>query len=379
MELESASGIILFAAAVVAIGLDNSILSPYYEHFLEVPLSIQLGDFVLSKHLLHWVNDGLMVIFFMLVALEIKREVLEGELNSLSKVILPAAAALGGMIMPAMVFMLFNMNNEYAMRGWAIPTATDIAFSLGVISLLGSRVPLSLKMFLMALAIFDDVGAIIIIALFYNADIYFISLLIAVLCLIILFIFNRLKVENLIPYFLTGAIMWLAVLNSGVHATLAGVALAFAIPLTPAKRVAHIIHPWVGFLVLPLFAFMNAGVSLDDLPPGLSNLFSPTMLGISLGLLFGKFIGVFSVTFLVIKLGLAKMPSKSTWPQIFGISLVCGIGFTMSFFVGTLAYPVLGAAEPYDAWVRLGVLSGSLISGFLGYIVLSLTTQKLEP
>lgn len=384
IQLESSGGIILFLTALIAIFIDNSALSPYYEHFLEIPISLGFGDLVISKHLLHWINDGLMVIFFLLVGLEIKRELIEGELSSFSKVILPAAAALGGMIVPALVFSLINHNNAFAMRGWAIPTATDIAFSLGILSLLGKRVPSSLKIFLMALAIFDDLGAIIVIALFYNAEISFIYLSLAFSSIIILMALNRFKVRSLFPYLSVGFLLWVFMLGSGIHATLAGVILALAIPLkkeheideSPAKKLAHVIHPWVAFLILPLFAFTNAGVSFADVPPGLANILSPVTLGVALGLIMGKMIGVFTTTFLAIKLGLAKMPTNANWQQIFGIALVCGVGFTMSFFVGTLAYPSGSTLEPYSAWVRIGVLSGSIISGLLGYIVLRLTTEK---
>lgn len=350
-----------------------------------MPLSLQLGNWVVSKHLLHWINDGLMAIFFLTVGLEIKREILEGELNSPSRVILPLIAALGGMLLPAVVFSMFNIGNEYAMRGWAIPTATDIAFSLGILSLLGSRVPMALKIFLAALAIFDDLGAIIIIALFYNTDISMLSLLSALVCLASLFMLNRAGVRTLLPYLVIGLLMWICVLNSGVHATLAGVALALALPLredasgySPAKHMLKALHPWVAFLVLPLFAFANAGVSLQDLPGGFSALFSPVLLGIMFGLLFGKLLGVFGSTFIAVKLGFAKMPSNSNWKQLFGIALVCGVGFTMSFFVGTLAYPMSDKVTlPYDAWVRFGVIFGSLFSGTFGYLVLRFTTKNV--
>ncbi len=385
IKLEASAGIILFSAALVALVLDNSALSPYYQHILELPISIQFGTMGLSQHLLHWVNDGLMVVFFMVVGLEIKREMIEGELNSPSKVILPAAAALGGMIVPALVFTLLNFGNTYAMRGWAIPTATDIAFSLGILSLLGSRVPISLKIFLTALAIFDDLGAIVVIAIFYTSDLSFLSLGLALFFVLVLFAMNRLGVKSQLPYFFVGAILWLCVLQSGVHATLAGVALAFALPLRdkskpldapPYNGLVEHLHPWIAYFVLPLFALANAGVSFGDVPPGLGNIFSPVMLGVGLGLLLGKLVGVFATTFLAVKLGLAKMPTNATWPQLFGIALVCGVGFTMSFFVGTLAYPG-DTAEPYAAWVRLGVIFGSLTAGMLGYIVLRLTTKKV--
>lgn len=385
IKLESFGGIILFAAALVAITIDNSPLAPYFEHLLEIPISIQVGSLSLSKHLLHWVNDGLMVVFFLVVGLEIKRELIEGELNSASKVILPAAAALGGMIAPALVFTLFNMGSDYAMRGWAIPTATDIAFSLGILSLLGKRVPLSLKVFLTALAIFDDLGAIIIIAIFYTADLSLISLLLALGAIFILALLNRFNVKGYGAYFLVGAALWLCLLQSGVHATLAGVILALAIPLrnkreadpdfSPSENLVRKLHPWIVYMILPIFALANAGVSFADVPPGLANIFSPVMLGVMLGLLVGKLVGVFLTTFLAIKLGIASKPTASTWPQIFGIALVCGVGFTMSFFVGTLAYPGGSTTEPYAAWVRLGVIFGSLLSGLLGYIVLRLTTK----
>jgi NhaA family Na+:H+ antiporter len=386
LKLESSAGIILFAAALLAIIIDNSPYHTYYEEFFETILSINIGSISLSNHLLHWINDGLMVIFFLTVGSEIKREIMEGELNSLSKVILPGAAALGGMIVPAVVFSIFNWGNAYAMRGWAIPTATDIAFSLGILSLLGSRVPLSLKVFLAALAIFDDLGAIVVIAIFYTAELSWIALVLALVCLIALTLINRMGVVRYSPYLIVGVLLWLCVLNSGVHATLAGVALAFALPLrdrknpqsdfSPSKHLVHVLHPWVAFLILPIFAFANAGVSFSDVPPGLANIFSPVTLGVALGLLLGKLIGVFGTTFLAVKSGLAKMPSNSSWVQVFGIALVCGVGFTMSFFVGSLAYEA-DSPEPYAAWLRLGVIFGSLSAGILGYIVLRLSGKKI--
>ena len=384
IKLEAAGGIILFTAALIAIFIDNSPLSPYYEHLLEIPLSFHLGPWALSKHLLHWVNDGLMVFFFLLVGLEIKREILEGELNSTAKVLLPGAAALGGMIFPALIFVFFNFGHDIAMRGWAIPTATDIAFSLGIIFLLGSRVPISLKIFLTALAIFDDLGAIIIIAIFYTAELSAPALLLALICVIGLLLLNGRNIRSLWPYLVLGALLWLFMLNSGVHATLAGVLLALFIPLktraphdsySPAKYLIQKIHPWVIYGVLPIFAFCNAGVSFDDLPHGFSNIFSPVMLGISLGLLIGKPIGVFCTTFFAIKLKLAQMPTNANWGQLFGIALVCGVGFTMSFFVGALAYPAGISSDPYETWVRLGVIFGSLASGLMGFIVLRLSTK----
>jgi NhaA family Na+:H+ antiporter len=387
IKLESAGGIILFGAALAAIIIDNSPFAHYMEQFLATPITVEVGHLSLSKHLLHWVNDGLMVLFFLLVGLEIKRELMEGELNSFRKVILPAAAALGGMIVPALIFSLINIGNSYALRGWAIPTATDIAFSLGILSLLGSRVPVSLKIFLTALAIFDDMGAIIVIAIFYTSELSFISLGLALFFIAILILLNRFNVKGYGFYFLVGGLLWLSLLHSGVHATLSGVILAMAIPLrnpriegdfSQSEFLVKKLHPWIAYLVLPLFAFANAGVSLSDMPPGIANIFSPTMLGIFCGLLFGKLIGVFGTTFLAIKVGLAEKPTHSTWSQIFGIALVCGVGFTMSFFVGTLAYPQGSFTDPYPAWVRLGVILGSMASGILGYVVLRLTTKKIN-
>lgn len=376
IKLESSAGIILFSTALLAIVIDNSFLSIYYEKFLEFPLAIQVGPYELSKHMIHWINDGLMTIFFFMVGLEIKKEIVQGELNSPSKIFLPAFAALGGMIVPALVFTLFNANNDFSLRGWAIPTATDIAFSLGILSLLGSRVPLSLKIFLTALAIFDDMGAIVVIALFYNSDISLFALSVSLLFLGILFVMNKMRVNILSLYLTIGLLLWLSVLNSGVHATLSGVMLALLIPIDTVNGLDKKLHPWVAYFVLPLFAFANAGVSFDDLPNGVANLFSPVFLGISLGLLVGKLVGVFLTTFLAVKLGFVKMPTNAKWSQVFGIALVCGVGFTMSFFVGTLAYPTGSSELPYDAWVRLGVIFGSLTSGCLGYLVLRLTTNK---
>lgn len=376
IKLESSAGIILFSTALLAIIIDNSFLSIYYEKFLEFPLAIQVGPYELSKHMIHWINDGLMTIFFFMVGLEIKKEIVQGELNSPSKIFLPAFAALGGMLVPALVFTLFNANNDFSLRGWAIPTATDIAFSLGILSLLGSRVPLSLKIFLTALAIFDDMGAIVVIALFYNSDISLFALSVSLLFLGILFVMNKMRVNILSLYLTIGLLLWLSVLNSGVHATLSGVMLALLIPIDTVNGLDKKLHPWVAYFVLPLFAFANAGVSFDDLPNGIANLFSPVFLGISLGLLVGKLVGVFLTTFLAVKLGFVKMPTNAKWSQVFGIALVCGVGFTMSFFVGTLAYPTGSSELPYDAWVRLGVIFGSLASGSLGYLVLRLTTNK---
>lgn len=386
IELESSGGIILFFSALTAIILANTPAGPYIDDLLEVSLSFQMGSFTLSKHFLHWINDGLMALFFLLVGLEIKREVIEGELSSFSRVVLPGICAIGGMIMPALIFSYFNWGDDYAMRGWAIPTATDIAFSLGILSLLGKRVPSSLKVFLTALAIFDDMGAIIIIAIFYTAELSFLSLALGFLCILALVALNQFNAKGYAPYFLVGTLLWICLLKSGVHATLAGVILAFAIPLknirekrpnfSQLKHLEHKLHPWIAFLVLPVFAFANAGVALRDLPAGLNNIFSPVMLGIALGLLIGKLIGVLGMAFIGIKLGFAGMPGGSNWTQLMGIALICGVGFTMSFFIGTLAYPGGTSVEPYAEWVRLGVIVGSLASGLLGYIILKWSSKE---
>lgn len=388
IKLESSGGIVLFVAALIALVLDNSPLSSQYEQLLELPLGIHLGDVTITKTVLHWINDGLMVLFFLLVGLEIKRELVEGELNSTAKVILPASAAIGGMLIPAAIFIAFNYDNSYAMRGWAIPTATDIAFSLGILSLLGSRVPVTLKVFLTALAIFDDLGAILIIAVFYTSNISFNALGLAAAWVFALGILNIFNIRGYILYFIVGICLWASLLKSGIHATLAGVILALAIPLrnprekrpnfSPSERLEELLHPWIAYGVLPIFAFANAGVSLNDLPPGINSIFSPVTLGIALGLFFGKMIGVFFTSYLAIRVGIAEKPRGSTWPQIFGIALVCGVGFTMSFFVGALAYPNGTTTEPYAAWVRLGVILGSLLSGLLGYFVLHFTGRQKE-
>ncbi len=323
-----------------------------------------------------------MTVFFLLVGLEIKREMFEGELNSFAKAALPAIAALGGMLIPAVIYVALNWGNSAALRGWAIPTATDIAFSLGILSLLRTRIPVAMKIFLMALAIFDDIGAIIVIAIFYTKHIYFILLLLGVGLIVVLFILNRLKVMSIIPYALVGIALWLCALKSGVHATLSGIVLAFAIPIrdsrkldvSPLRNLEHKLHPWVAFGVLPLFAFANAGVSFAGIR--FDELFSPVTLGIALGLFVGKQIGIGLASWLGIKLHIARMPHGGNWRGIYGISLVAGVGFTMSLFIGTLAFGSVG--DTYPAMVRLGVLVGSFLSGILGYLVLRFAYPRHE-
>lgn len=375
IKKESSSGIILIIVTLLALILQNSFLTEAYTNFLLTPVQISFGSFGIAKPFLLWVNDGLMAIFFFLVGLEIKREVLEGELSSKSQIALPAIAALGGMIVPALIFTLFNYHDDFAMKGWATPTATDIAFALGILSLLGSRVPVSLKIFLMALAIIDDLGAIVIIALFYTSQLSVFSIIIASFCLFLLVTMNKIGVVKKAAYILVGFILWVSVLKSGVHATIAGVVLAFTIPLysldedgkrfSIAKEMEHDLHYWVAFLILPLFAFVNAGVDLKDL--SLPSLFAGVPLGIMLGLFLGKQIGVFGFSFIAIKLGIASLPKGSTFKQLYGVAILTGIGFTMSLFVDSLAY---NDTEIFKYADKLAILVGSFTSGIVGYLFL---------
>jgi len=374
IKLESAGGILLLGAAMLALIINNSPLEPVYNLFLSTPVAIQVGALQLHKPLVLWVNDGLMAIFFLLVGLEIKREVIIGELNTLKKSALPCIGALGGMAIPALIYFLFNFHSTVALTGWAIPTATDIAFALGILSILGSRIPTSMKMFLMALAILDDLGAIVIIAIFYTAQLSFLSLGLAVICLSILIMLNRFGVTRLAPYVITGIILWVCVLKSGVHATLAGVALALAIPLqakdshgrSPARWVEESLIPWVAFGVLPLFAFVNAGVSFKGMT--FETITHPIPMGIALGLFAGKQIGVFGASWLAVKTRLASLPTDVNWYGMYGVALLCGVGFTMSLFIGGLAFDEIGGQ--YPKLVRLGVLFGSTCSGIMGYLLL---------
>ncbi len=380
LRLEAAAGIVLVLSAVLALVMANTFLAPFYRVFLDVPVVVQVGALVLAKPLLLWVNDGLMAIFFFLVGLEIKREVLQGELSSWSQASLPGFAAIGGMAAPALIFVLINLGDPQTLRGWAIPAATDIAFALGVLALLGSRVPAALKIFLLALAIMDDLGAIVIIAVFYTADMSLTSLGLAAVGIVILACFNIFGVMRLGPYLLVGLAVWVCVLKSGVHATLAGVAVAFFIPLraktedgeSPLEHLEHALHPWVAFAILPFFAFANAGVSLEGLT--FASLLAPVPLGIAAGLFIGKQIGVFGLSYGAVRLGLAKLPQGISWLQIYGLSFLTGIGFTMSLFIGTLAYDDLEHATG----VRLGVLLGSLLSAVGGYLLLRFSSAPTE-
>ncbi|AMO70783.1 Na+/H+ antiporter NhaA [Sphingorhabdus sp. M41] len=367
---ETSAGIILFCAAMAAMVAINSALNPYYLAFLNIPVAVQFGALEIAKPLSLWINDGLMAIFFFLVGLEVKRELLEGQLSTIEQASLPAIAAVGGMALPALVFLYFNWTVPENVNGWAIPAATDIAFALGVLALLGKRAPVSLKILLLAIAIIDDIGAIIIIALFYTAEVSSFSLLLAGGGTILLFAMNRLGVIRTAPYILVGIFLWICVLKSGVHATLAGVIAALAIPLnakdgsSPLKHLEHFLHPWTAFLVLPIFAFANAGVSLAGLK--ITDLMAPLALGIAAGLVVGKQLGVFGFIFLATRVGLVKRPAGVSWLQLYGLACLTGIGFTMSLFIGNLAFVDPEQIET----VKLGVISGSVISGLLGYCLL---------
>lgn len=375
IKKESSAGIVLITVTILALILQNSFLTDFYTNFLHTPLQISFGSFGIAKPLLLWVNDGLMAIFFFLIGLEVKREVIEGELSTKAQVMLPIIAALGGMIVPALFFAFFNFGDDFAMNGWAIPTATDIAFALGILSLLGNRVPVSLKIFLMALAIIDDLGAIVIIAIFYTNTLSFLSIIIASICLTILMGMNKMGVVKKSAYILVGIILWTSVLKSGVHATIAGVLLAFTIPLysinhegnrfSMTKEMEHDLHYWVAFFILPLFAFVNAGVDLKGLSP--SALVGDVSLGIMLGLFLGKQLGVFGFSYLAIKMGLASLPQESTFKQLYGVAILTGIGFTMSLFVDSLAY---NDTELFHYADKLAILFGSFLSGIVGYIFL---------
>ncbi len=363
---ESRAGLLLFLAALLALIVDNTPLNSYYNAFFSFCLTLSLGALHLQKPLLLWINDGFMVIFFLLVGLEIKRELLEGELRCIDQALLPAIAALGGMLMPIVFFMTLNHHDPVAMRGWAIPTATDTAFSLAILALLGDRIPTSLRIFLTALAIFDDIGAITVMAIFYSNQISLMMLGIAIVLIILLFTMNYCGVRRLSPYFLVGTALWICVLKSGVHATLAGIIVAFAIPSSSLRRMEKRLHPWVAFGILPLFAFANAGVTFVGL--NFSELIGPLSLGIALGLFLGKQLGIWGACMLAIRLNLVKMPQGINGFSIYGVALLAGVGFTMSLFIGSLAFGSLGGHYPVD--VRLGVMMGSVLSGILGYFML---------
>lgn len=377
---ESAGGILLMVAAAFAMLLANSMFNEYYEKFLHITMEIRIGDFGIDKPLLLWINDGLMAVFFFLVGLELKRELVEGELSSVKNIVLPGIGAIGGMLVPAIIYVLINSGDSIAMDGWAIPTATDIAFALGVLSLLGSRVPVSLKIFLTSLAIFDDVGAIIIIAIFYSAKLSVTALMVALACIAVLFLLNRLKVSSTSVYLAVGLVMWVATLKSGVHATLSGVVLAMFIPIkdfqkpdfSPLKTLEHDLHAVVTLFVIPIFAFANAGVNFTG--QGIDQFFHGVPLGVALGLFLGKQLGIMAFCWLSIKLKWANLPKGMTWMSLYGTAVLCGIGFTMSLFIGSLAFGESGMVMPFDE--RLGIVLGSLLSGVVGYLILRFTLGK---
>lgn len=373
-KLESSSGILLMLAAILAIIFANTALHNYYDLLLSTPVEVRIGAFEIAKPLLLWINDGLMAIFFFLVGLELKRELIEGELSDKRNIILPGVAAIGGMLVPALIYIYFNHNNPTALQGWAIPAATDIAFALGVLTLLGSRVPTSIKIFLTSLAIFDDIGAIIIIAIFYTANISVTALVISAICIAILAWMNKQNNDSTSMYIAVGVVMWAALLKSGVHATLAGVVLAMFIPLksknnpefSPLKNMEQDLHSVVAFFVLPVFAFANAGINLSGV--GAEQLLHGVPMGIALGLFLGKQLGVFGFCWIAIKLNLAKLPGDISWSSLYGVSALCGIGFTMSLFIGSLAFEETNVDQIFND--RLGIIIGSLLSGIMGYLIL---------
>ena len=380
LKMESAGGVLLIVAATLAILIANSPLDIYYQLLLSTPVEIRVGALEVAKPLLLWINDGLMALFFFLVGLELKRELLEGVLADPRNIILPGVGAVGGMVIPALIYLYFNHENPVAVKGWAIPAATDIAFALGILMLLGSRVPTAIKIFLTSLAIFDDIGAIVIIALFYTSKISISALIIAAVCTAVLAILNKRKVMSKSPYILVGVIMWVATLKSGVHATLAGVVLAMFIPLeadpetgrSPLKTLEHDLHSVVAFFVLPLFAFANAGINIAGV--AVDDLLHSVPIGIALGLFVGKQVGIFGFCWLFIKLKVTQLPVEMSWLTLYGVAMLCGIGFTMSLFVGSLAFEETGVDLLFDE--RLGIIIGSLLSGVFGYAVLRVSLPK---
>ena len=378
-QSEAAGGVLLLLFASMAILLANTSFNQRYFGFLDTPISVQFGAFSIAKPLLMWVNDGFMAVFFVLVGMEVKREMLEGSLSSYQQAIFPAIAAIGGIAVPALIYFMVAQGTPEIYSGWAIPMATDIAFAIGIVALLGKRVPLPLKVFLLALAIIDDLGAIIVIAIFYSHELSTPALIIAVVTISILVAMNRFKVSALCAYMVVGLILWASVLKSGVHATLAGVIIGFCIPMrgrnssSPLHQFEHILAPWCSYLILPLFAFSNAGAPLENV--GLSSLNSPLTLGIALGLIVGKPLGVFLFSYLSVKLRLAQLPQGVNFAQIFAIAILCGIGFTMSMFLAGLAFGET-AYNSFDTLSRLGILLGSGVSAVVGYLLLRKTTSQ---
>lgn len=378
LSQESAGGIILMISVALAMILANSPLAGLYNGFLGTEVQVRVGSLDIDKPLLLWINDGLMALFFLLIGLEVKRELLEGALSTVAKASLPTFAAIGGMVFPALFYLMFNYSDPATQVGWAIPAATDIAFALGIMALLGNRVPVALKVFLLALAIIDDLGVIVIIALFYSADLSIISLVVAAIAITLMVALNRKGVSSLAPYGLLGLILWIAVLKSGVHATLAGVIIAFCIPLrakdgtSPSEHLEHSLHPWSTFLILPVFAFANAGLSLANMT--FASFGEPITIGIILGLLLGKPIGVMLFSYLAVKLKWAELPPGVGWAQIAPVAAMCGIGFTMSVFIASLAFENSPAA--FGDYARLGILTGSFFAAIIGYFWLDKVLPK---
>ena len=377
-KLEAASGLILLIAAIIALFISNSNFGLFYFNLLDTHISIGFKNFILDLSFLHWINDVLMAIFFFVVTLEIKREFIQGELSKPKQALLPIIGAIGGMAVPAIIYIIINFKTGETIRGWAIPSATDIAFSIGVLSLLGSRVPISLKVFLTALAIIDDLGAIIIIAFFYSSQLHFTYLFLMLFSFLILIFLNKIGVIKFIPYLIVGIFLWFFTHGSGIHATISGVLLACTIPHKNLEKdnslllkLEHILSPYVAFGIMPLFAFANAGVILENV--NMSTILSPVPLGIILGLFLGKQIGVFLFSYFSIKLKIAEMPSNSNWIKLYGVGILTGIGFTMSLFVGNLAF--INESSYLDG-VKIGVLTGSILSALVGYLLLLIVTKN---
>ncbi|MBR0574016.1 MULTISPECIES: Na+/H+ antiporter NhaA [Pasteurellaceae] len=382
LKKEPTSGILLFVLALVAMLFANTGLNSLYTSFLNMPVSIQVGHFEIDKSLLHWINDGFMAVFFILVGLEVKRELFEGSLSSYQQAIFPAIAAIGGMVIPALIFYMITYTSPELQKGWAIPMATDIAFALGIVALLGKRVQLALKVFLLALAIIDDLGAIVVIAIFYSDTLSMTALISASVAIVILAIMGKCKVSSIGAYILVGLVLWTSVLKSGVHATLAGVIIGFCIPLQgrngerPLHQLEHSLVPWCSLFILPLFAFANAGVNLNGV--SLSMVTSALPLGIVFGLIVGKPLGVFLFSYLSVKFRIATLPEGINFKQILAVAFLCGIGFTMSMFLASLAF-IDGAGENLNILSRVGILIGSIVSAILGYILLRQTTKCIIP
>ncbi|MCW7549368.1 Na+/H+ antiporter NhaA [Photorhabdus sp. APURE] len=378
LKLEAAGGLLLIIAAIIALIMANSPLQGIYQQFLNISVVVQFAALEINKPLLLWINDGLMAVFFLIVGLEVKRELLEGSLAGRDKAVFPVIAAIGGMVAPALIYLLFNGNDEFTRQGWAIPAATDIAFALGVMALLSKRVPTELKVFLLALAIIDDLGVILIIALFYTKTVSLVALGLSAAMIALLVWMNWRGVEKISAYLVVGAILWVCILKSGVHATLAGVIIGFLIPLhgqnnhSPSESLEHGLHPWVAYLILPLFAFANAGVVLNGVT--LNSLTDMLPLGIAAALFLGKPLGIFLFSYISIKIGFAKLPQQINLKQIFAVSVLCGIGFTMSIFISGLAFE--GGDESFSIYSRLGILMGSTIAAFVGYGLLRMVLPK---